>query len=48
MALKDAYTKAGGFGRYQMFTFLTTVLSIAGPSILMSNLVYFELKPDKF
>ena len=48
LSLNEAYKRAGGFGRFQAFTLLTTVLSIVGPGLLVSNLVFFETKPENY
>ena len=48
ISLQEAYNKTGGFGRYQMFVLLVTCLSQVGSTLYLSNLVFFELKPESY
>jgi hypothetical protein len=42
------YDLTGGLGRFQFFVCLTYLLSLTGPHLLMSNIVFYEMVPSKF
>jgi hypothetical protein len=45
MACDQAYTKAGGFGRYQIFTLIILAISLNGPGMVTYGIAFYQLDP---
>ena len=44
VTVQQGYSKTGGFGRYQCFILLVTILANNGPGFIVYGAAYYELE----